>query len=177
MQEIIQSFFRERSLVNHQIASYDDCIPAGDNMLSRMEKIIRNIRVGTDNEITDDEGGFIKLDVVDQDITIRLKNIQLGEPTIREANGSEHPSTPMECRLRKLTYMSPVTIDFQIVRNGIPSPKEESVQVGSMPIMVRSKDVIYTLLISLEISNFTQPPLLKMLKCGKIYSRIKEKTL
>ncbi len=139
MQEIIQSFFKERSLVNHQIASYDDCIPAGDNMLSRMEQIIRNIRVGIDGEIDDDEGGFIKLDVVDQDIVIRLKNIQLGEPTIREANGSEHPSTPMECRLRKLTYMSPVTIDFQIVRNGIPSPKEEGVQVGSMPIMVRSK--------------------------------------
>ena len=33
MQEIIQSFFRERSLVNHQIASYDDCIPAGDNSI------------------------------------------------------------------------------------------------------------------------------------------------
>lgn len=119
MQEIIQSFFKERSLVNHQLASYDDCIPAGDNNLSRMEKIIRNIRVGTDEEIDDDDGGFIKLDVVDQDITIRLKNIQLGEPTIREANGAEHPSTPMECRLRKLTYMSPVTIDFQIFRNGV----------------------------------------------------------
>ena len=132
MQEIIQSFFKERSLVNHQIASYDDCIPAGDNMISRMEKIIRNIRVGIDGEVDDDDGGFIKLDVVDQDIVIRMKNIQLGEPTIREANGSEHPSTPMECRLRKLTYMSPVTIDFQIVRNGIPSPKEEGVQVGSM---------------------------------------------
>jgi DNA-directed RNA polymerase subunit B len=73
MQEIIQSFFRERSLVNHQIASYDDCIPAGDNAISRMEKIIRNIRVGTDEEISDDKGGFIKLDVVDQDIVIRLK--------------------------------------------------------------------------------------------------------
>ncbi|MDB4657032.1 DNA-directed RNA polymerase subunit B [Candidatus Poseidoniaceae archaeon] len=108
-------------------------------MISRMEKIIRNIRVGIDGEVDDDDGGFIKLDVVDQDIVIRMKNIQLGEPTIREANGSEHPSTPMECRLRKLTYMSPVTIDFQIVRNGIPSPKEEGVQVGSMPIMVRSK--------------------------------------
>jgi len=139
MQEIIQSFFKERSLVNHQIASYDDCIPSGDNMLSRMEKIIRNIRVGIDGEVDDDDGGFIKLDVVDQDIVIRMKDIQLGEPTIREANGSEHPSTPMECRLRKLTYMSPVTINFQIVRNGIPSPMEESVQVGSMPIMVRSK--------------------------------------
>ena len=138
MQEIIQSFFKERSLVNHQLASYDDCIPSGDNSISRMEKIIRNIRVGTDEEIIDDDGGYIKLDVVDHDITIRLKNIKLGEPTIREANGAEHPSSPMECRLRKLTYMSPVTIDFQISRNGVPSPVEAGVQVGSMPIMVRS---------------------------------------
>ena len=61
MQEIIQSFFRERSLVNHQIASYDDCIPAGDNAISRMEKIIRNIRVGTDEEISDDKNHFLKL--------------------------------------------------------------------------------------------------------------------
>ena len=54
MQEIIESFFRERSLVNHQLASYNDCIPSTDNQLSRMERIIRNIRVGTDEEIIDD---------------------------------------------------------------------------------------------------------------------------
>ena len=139
MQEIIQSFFKERSLVNHQLASYNDCIPAGDSTISRMEKIIRNIRVGTDEEIVDDEGGYIKLDVVDQEIVIRLKDIKLGKPTIREANGANMESTPMECRLRKLTYMSPVSIDFQIYRSGIPSPLEESVQVGSMPIMIRSR--------------------------------------
>jgi DNA-directed RNA polymerase subunit B len=139
MQEIIQSFFKARSLVNHQLASYNDCIPAGDSTISRMEKIIRNIRVGTDEEIVDDEGGYIKLDVVDQEIVIRLKDIQLGKPTIREANGANMDSTPMECRLRKLTYMSPVSINFQIYRGGIPSPLEESVQVGSMPIMIRSR--------------------------------------
>ena len=75
MKEIIESFFRERSLVNHQLASYDDCIPTGDNSLSRMEKIVRNIRVGTDEEVDDDMGGLIKLDVIDQDIIIRVKNI------------------------------------------------------------------------------------------------------
>ncbi|MDA1130476.1 MAG: DNA-directed RNA polymerase subunit B [archaeon] len=139
MQEIIQSFFKERSLVNHQLASYNDCIPAGDSTISRMEKIIRNIRVGTDEEIDDDEGGYIKLDVVDQEIVIRLKDIKLGKPTIREANGANMESTPMECRLRKLTYMSPVSINFQIYRRGIKSPPEESVQVGSMPIMIRSR--------------------------------------
>ncbi|DAC37133.1 MAG TPA: hypothetical protein HA286_02415, partial [Candidatus Poseidoniaceae archaeon] len=72
MQEIIEAYFRERSLVNHQIASYDDCIPSGENLPSRMETIIRNIRVGTDEEIEDEEGGFIRLDVADQDIVIRL---------------------------------------------------------------------------------------------------------
>ena len=139
MKEIIESFFRERSLVNHQLASYDDCIPSGDNSLSRMEKIVRSIRVGTDEEVEDEKGGLIKLDVIDQDIIIRVKNIQLGEPTIREADGSDHPSQPMECRLRKLTYMSPVRMDFTIFKNGVPTQPEKGVQVGNMPIMVRSR--------------------------------------
>ena len=106
MKEIIESFFRERSLVNHQLASYDDCIPSGDNSLSRMEKIVRSIRVGTDEELDDDEkGGLIKLDVIDQDIKIRVKNIQLGEPTTREADGSDHPSLPMEYGLRSRLHV------------------------------------------------------------------------
>jgi len=138
MQEIITAFFRERSLVNHQLASYDDCIPSSDSRLSRMERIVQAISVGTDEDNDDDQGGIIKLDVIDQDIMVRLKNIQLGSPTIREANGSEHDATPMECRLRKLTYMSPVTIDFTIYRNGIPNNPEKGVQVGSLPIMTRS---------------------------------------
>ncbi|MBE53621.1 MAG: hypothetical protein CMB00_00005, partial [Euryarchaeota archaeon] len=103
MQEIIQAFFKERSLVNHQLASYNDCIPASESAVSRMERIIRNIRVGTDEDFNDDEGGYIKLDVHDQDIVIRLKNVKLGQPTVKEANGALNPSTPMECRLRKLT--------------------------------------------------------------------------
>jgi len=48
MKEIIETFFRERSLVNHQLASYDDCIPNGDGKMSRTEQIVRNIRIGTD---------------------------------------------------------------------------------------------------------------------------------
>ncbi|MGB0329288.1 MAG: DNA-directed RNA polymerase subunit B'', partial [Candidatus Poseidoniaceae archaeon] len=104
-----------------------------------MERIIRNIRVGTDEEIIDDLGGYIKLDVADQDIVIRMKNITLGAPNIREANGSYHNASPMECRLRKLTYQSPVTIDFTIYRNGVASFPEEGVQVGAIPIMVRSR--------------------------------------
>ena len=140
MKEIIESYFRERSLVNHQLASYNDCIPSVDSQSSRFEEIVRTIRIGTEDTVDDDEGGLIKLDVLDHDIQVRMKNMTLGPPTIREANGSEHPSLPLECRLRKLTYMSPIYLDFTIHRDDLPQPiVEEKVQIGSVPIMVRSR--------------------------------------
>ena len=152
MKEIVQSYFKQRSLVNHQLMSYNDCIPAGDGRLSRMEKIVRSIRIGTDEPVEDlpgggDAGGCIKLDVLDKEIIVRLKNIKLGRPTIREANGAEHPATPLECRIRKLTYFSPVYLDFRIYRDDIPPDtpdgdlgyiQEEGVHIGNLPIMVRS---------------------------------------
>ena len=56
MKEIVESYFQQRSLVNHQLASYNDCIPSTDGKLSRMEKIVRNIRIGTDDPVEDDDG-------------------------------------------------------------------------------------------------------------------------
>ena len=104
-----------------------------------MERIVRSIRIGEDEPVEDDEGGMIKLDVLDKEIIVRLKNIRLGKPTVREANGAEHPATPMETRIRKLTYFSPVYLDFKIVRDDKPIPdEEESVHIGNLPIMVRS---------------------------------------
>ena len=147
MKEIVESYFSKRSLVNHQLASYNDCIPLSDGKSSRMEKIVRNIRIGSDDfEIDESEGGLIKLDVLEKEIVVRVKNIRLGQPTIREANGAEHPATPMECRLRKLTYFAPVYLDFRIYRDDLPpSPgadlgymDEKNVHIGNLPIMVRS---------------------------------------
>ena len=116
MKEIVESYFAHRSMVNHQLASYDDCIPIGDGKGSRMEDIVKGIRIGSDDALVDvpvgeDAGGMIKLDVLDKEIYIRMKGIRLGAPTVREANGAEHPATPLECRLRKLTYFSPIYMD------------------------------------------------------------------
>ncbi len=146
MKEIVESYFKQRSLVNHQLASYNDCIPVGDGRESRMERIVRNIRIGSDEQVEDDEGGLVKLDLLDKEIIVRLKNLRLGRPTIKEANGAEHAATPLECRLRKLTYFSPVYLDFKIFRDDLPpSPgtemgfqEEKGVHIGNLPIMVRS---------------------------------------
>ena len=139
-------------MVNHQLASYDDCIPIGDGKGSRMEDIVKGIRIGSDDALVDvpggeDAGGMIKLDVLDKEIYIRMKGIRLGAPTVREANGAEHPATPLECRLRKLTYFSPIYMDFRIYRDDLPPSstdsdigfiEEEGVHIGNLPIMVLS---------------------------------------
>ena len=152
MKEIVESYFAHRSMVNHQLASYNDCIPSGDGKSSRMENIVRGIRIGSDDPLEDvpggpDAGGMIKLDVLDKEIYIRMKGIRLGAPTVREANGAEHPATPLECRLRKLTYFSPIYLDFKIYRDDLPPStsesdigfiEEEGVHIGNLPIMVRS---------------------------------------
>jgi len=153
MKEIVESYFNERSLVNHQLASYNDCIPVGDGKKeSRMERIVRNIKIGTDELIEDVHGGLIKLDLLDKEISVRMKNLRLLSPEIKEANGAAHDSTPMECRLRKLTYSSPVQLDFRIYNNDLQMGQknvnideagdlyleESEVIIGNLPIMVRS---------------------------------------
>src|SRR5256885_16301567 len=58
MRELIDAFFRERSIVNHHIASFNDFLPTIDNPNSRMQRIVDNLRSSPE----DDRRGIIKLD-------------------------------------------------------------------------------------------------------------------
>ncbi|MEW6069637.1 MAG: DNA-directed RNA polymerase subunit B'', partial [Candidatus Thermoplasmatota archaeon] len=137
MRELVEVFFRERSIVNHQLASYNDFLPTEDNPDSRMQKVIDSIKVGEGVV----EPGTIKLDI--GNIAVKLRKITVGDPTlgnaiVKEANGSKHLLTPMEARLRNLTYEAPIYLEAQIVEDGVEK-EIEKVHIGNMPIMVRSK--------------------------------------
>src|SRR3989304_6734274 len=58
MRELVDSFFRERSIVNHHIASFNDFLPTIDNANSRMQRIVDSLRVSPEDE----RRGLIKLD-------------------------------------------------------------------------------------------------------------------
>jgi len=137
MREIVELFFKERSVVNHHLASFNDFLPTHDNPNSRMQRIINSIRIGD----VDDERGIIRLDVDklgEENIDIRLGRITVGNPVVKEANGSTHELTPIEARLRNLTYKAPIFLEFTIVENGIDR-EVEKVLIGELPIMVKSK--------------------------------------
>src|SRR6266550_4639846 len=133
MRELIDAFFRERSIVNHHIASFNDFLPTIDNPNSRMQRIVDNLRSSPE----DDRRGVIKLDEDRTEgdvIEIRIgrkrddrgridleakPTITLGLPVVKEANGATHPLNPMESRLRNLNYTAPIYLDFTVIENGM----------------------------------------------------------
>src|SRR2546428_811880 len=152
MRELIDAFFRERSIVNHHIASFNDFLPTIDNPNSRMQRIVDNLRSSPEDE----RRGIIKLDedrTEGDGIEIRIgrkrddrgridleakPTITLGLPIVKEANGATHPLNPMEARLRNLNYTAPIYLDFTVIENGIER-EPERVHIGNFPIMVKSK--------------------------------------
>lgn len=137
MREIVRAFFKNRSIVNHHIMSFNDFLPTPDNPNSRMQQIVNSIRVGD----VEDEYGIIRLDIdkLDEDsVDIHLGRITVGNPVVKEANGATHELTPMEARLRNVTYKAPIYLEFTIIENGIDR-EPEKVRIGDAPIMVKSK--------------------------------------
>jgi len=152
MRELVESFFRERSIVNHHIASFNDFLPTIDNPNSRMQRIVDNMRSSPEDErrgifkLDEDrtEGDVIEIRIGRRRddrgrIDIEAKpTIRVGTPVVKEANGATHPLTPMEARLRNLNYTAPIHLDFTIVENGIER-EPETVHIGNLPIMTKSK--------------------------------------
>src|SRR5437867_12381270 len=138
MRELIDAFFRERSIVNHHISSFNDLLPTIDNPNSRMQTILDNVRTSPENkhhEIIKLDEDRTEGDVVEirsgrkRDdrgrIDLEAKpTIILGLPVVKEANGATHPLNPMESRLRNLNYTAPIYLDFTVIENGIEREPE-----------------------------------------------------
>jgi DNA-directed RNA polymerase subunit B len=152
MRELVEAFFRERSVVNHHIASFNDFLPTLDNPNARMQRIVDNLRSSVEDEMR----GMIRLDEDRTEgdlVEIRFgrkrdekfqidyeakPTIRVGVPEVREANGATHKLSPMEARLRNLNYQAPIELEFTVIENGVEH-EPERVRIGSLPIMIKSK--------------------------------------
>ncbi len=117
---LLNALARERGFVRFQVESYNDFITR------RIPKVLEEI-------------GTIKPEVPDLgEFKIKLGEFKLGEPSVKEADGSVRGILPMEARQRNLTYSAPMYIEMTPVLNNIES---ESVVVnfGDLPVMLKSK--------------------------------------
>ena len=127
MRKLVDSFYGDRSIVNHQIASYDDFLDR------RLQNIIDSTMIGQEEEM---ERGFIYPEI--EGYKIKLGKIKIGNPEVKEADGTKRQLTPMEARLRDLTYESPLTLEFIPVKDEVEYEPEE-VKIGNLPVMLKSK--------------------------------------
>ncbi len=117
---LLNTLARERGFVRFQTESYNDFITR------RIPKVLEEI-------------GTIKPEVPDLgEFKIKLGEFKLGEPSVKEADGSVRGILPMEARQRNLTYSAPMYIEMTPILNNIES---ESVVVnfGDLPVMLKSK--------------------------------------
>ncbi len=116
----LKSFAEEVGFVKFQIDSFNDFIDR------RLQRIIDSI-------------GEIKPEVPEiGDLTIKLGKVTVGEPRVKEADGSIRKITPLEARLRDLSYVAPIHVEMTVTVNKTEHEPIE-VLVGELPIMVKSK--------------------------------------
>lgn len=117
---LLKTFIRGRGLVRFQIDSYNDFVT------NRISKIVKEI-------------GVIKPKVPELgEFKIKLGEFKIGEPSVKEADGSMRNVLPLETRVRNLTYAAPMYIEMTPVLNNIES---DSIMVnfGDLPVMLKSK--------------------------------------
>ncbi len=69
----------------------------------------------------------------------RFTDIRVGNPSRLDFNEvrAHNEVTPMECRLRDMTYAAPIYVDIAFIRDKKKIVKR-NVQLGRMPVMLRS---------------------------------------
>ncbi len=112
---VVKKYLEEHSLVESNIISFNNFVG------KRMQEIVDEIAETIDN----------------QDFEIKLGKIRMGKPEIIEADGSSNLIMPSEARLRNLTYSAPIFLEITVKKDG--QIDSEEVEIGRMPVMVRSK--------------------------------------
>lgn len=121
-QLLVKKFFEKNKLVQYNIDSFNSFIDW------RMQKIV--------DEVHEAIPAVIPPEV--EEIKFEFGAIRIGQPLIIEADGVDRKLLPMEARLRKLTYASPVFLEISLIVDGKKIEQVE-VLIAELPIMLKSK--------------------------------------
>ncbi len=140
-QALIKQYFGQHSLVLADIDSFDYFV----------ERELQNI-VDENRNI---EPTIIPANV--EDFRIRLDKIWVTKPEITEADGSTRAIYPVEARLRNLSYAAPIYMEVSAHVNGVQRESFKT-QIGSLPIMLKSKNCHLNGLSREELAKFGEDP-------------------
>lgn len=108
---------------------------------------IKNI-VKANNKVTSD---------VDPRFWLKYVDINVGFPDRNEIDAMNKRVTPHECRLRDITYSAPIIVTIQYTRG--KNIVQRNVNIGRLPIMLRSNKCVLAGKSDAELARMTECPL------------------
>ncbi len=112
---VVKKYLENHSLVESNIKSFNNFIE------KKMQEIVNEVSETIDSD----------------DFEISLGKINVETPKVIEADGSSSLIMPSEARLRNLTYSAPITLEITVRKDD--QVDSETVEIGRIPIMVKSK--------------------------------------
>ncbi|KAF9006949.1 hypothetical protein BDQ17DRAFT_1389117 [Cyathus striatus] len=134
---LLPAFLKVKGLVKQHIDSFNYFVDID----------IKNI-VRANNKVTSD---------VDPRFWLKYTDINVGFPDRNEMEAIDKRVTPHECRLRDITYSAPVIVTIQYTRG--KNIVQRNVNIGRLPIMLRSNKCVLTGKTDAQLARMTECPL------------------
>ncbi|KAF8841029.1 beta and beta-prime subunits of DNA dependent RNA-polymerase [Paxillus ammoniavirescens] len=135
---LLPAFLKVKGLVKQHIDSFNYFVDTD----------IKNI-VKANNKVTSD---------VDPRFWLKYTDIHVGFPDRTDLDAIDKSITPHECRLRDITYSAPILVTIQYTR-GKNVVRRPNVNIGRLPIMLRSSKCILTGRTEAQLARMTECPL------------------
>lgn len=94
---------------------------------------------------------------VDPRFWLKYTDISVGFPDRNDLDAIDRRVTPHECRLRDITYSAPIMVTIQYTRG--KSIVQRNVNIGRLPIMLRSSKCVLTGRDETQLARMTECPL------------------
>ncbi|KAG1791027.1 uncharacterized protein HD556DRAFT_1433056 [Suillus plorans] len=135
---LLPAFLKIKGLVKQHIDSFNYFVDVD----------IKNIVRGN-NKVTSD---------VDPRFWLKYTDIHVGFPDRTDLDAIDKSITPHECRLRDITYSAPILVTIQYTR-GKNVVRRPNVNIGRLPIMLRSNKCVLTGRNEAQLARMTECPL------------------
>jgi len=135
---IIQDILSREGVAKQHLNSFDEFLKKG------LQDII--------NEIN-----HIDIENAEYPYKIQLGRIQFKQPRMMELDGSVTHITPVEARLRNVSYVAPLMLEANVIEDG-KTLESRFIHIGDIPVMVKSESCILRSFTQQKLIDYAEDP-------------------
>jgi len=135
---IIQDILSREGVAKQHLNSFDEFLKKG------LQDII-------------DEIGHIDIENAEYPYKIQLGRIQFKQPRMMELDGSVTHITPVEARLRNVSYVAPLMLEASVIEDG-KTLETRFIHIGDIPVMVKSESCILRSFTQQKLIDYAEDP-------------------